>query len=105
MNRFEPGFLLLKIYVIKLQKYCEVQSFLEVNERMKTSLCVINPSMVINLLFVVFSVEDAEYMIMSCPALSPSNELVDSPVTGTLTLRRCFHHDVKLKLNSTSVVG
>ncbi|XP_026198235.1 actin filament-associated protein 1-like 2 [Anabas testudineus] len=26
-------------------------------------------------------VEDAEYMIMSCPALSPSNELVDSPVT------------------------
>ncbi|KAK2838208.1 hypothetical protein Q5P01_015420 [Channa striata] len=29
-------------------------------------------------------VEDAEYMIMSCPSLSPSNELTDTPGTETL---------------------
>ncbi|KAM4576369.1 actin filament-associated protein 1-like 2 isoform 2-T2 [Odontesthes bonariensis] len=28
-------------------------------------------------------VEDAEYMIMSCPSSSPSNELTDTPGTGT----------------------
>jgi len=31
----------------------------------------------------VLLVEDAEYMIMSCPSSSPSNEPADSPGTGT----------------------
>ncbi|KAM3610716.1 uncharacterized protein V6R79_007952 [Siganus canaliculatus] len=33
---------------------------------------------------VVFPGEDAEYMIMSCPSLSPSNEQIDAPATGSV---------------------
>lgn len=31
----------------------------------------------------MFPVEDAEYMIMSCPSLSPSNERIDTPAPGS----------------------
>lgn len=33
-------------------------------------------------MLVVFPVEDAEYMIMSCPSSSPSKEQIDTPGTG-----------------------
>lgn len=33
--------------------------------------------------FSMFPVEDAEYMIMSCPSLSPSNEQIDTPAPGS----------------------
>lgn len=38
-------------------------------------------------MFVVFLVEDAEYMIMSCPSSSPSNELTDTPGTGNTEIK------------------
>lgn len=42
-----------------------------------------NPDTRIKVFPAVFSVEDAEYMIMSCPSSSPSNELTDTPAKGT----------------------
>ncbi len=35
----------------------------------------------------MFLVEDAEYMIMSCQSLSPSNEQIDTPGTGNTDLQ------------------
>lgn len=51
-------------------------------------------------MFVVLLVEDAEYMIMSCPSSSPSNEQIDTPGTGNAELQT---QDVKQKINVQKV--
>ncbi|XP_040897600.1 actin filament-associated protein 1-like 2 isoform X2 [Toxotes jaculatrix] len=46
------------------------------------------------------AVEDAEYMIMSCPSLSPSNELTDTPGTGVWSSELLSTQDSSVRLRN-----
>ncbi|XP_037635021.1 actin filament-associated protein 1 isoform X2 [Sebastes umbrosus] len=49
-------------------------------------------------------VEDAEYMIMSCPSSSPSNELADSPGTGVRSSELVLKQDSLVWLRDAGLV-
>ncbi|XP_070760697.1 actin filament-associated protein 1-like 2 isoform X2 [Enoplosus armatus] len=49
-------------------------------------------------------VEDAEYMIMSCPSSSPSNELTDTPGTGVGSYELVLKQDSPVRLSNKGPV-